>query len=418
MNNSVKISIVIPVYNVEKYIQECIESLRCQTFQDFEIICVDDGSTDKTLGILRDFKLKDNRISILQQHHSGAGAARNNGIKLARGKYIQFLDSDDYFEPTMLQELYEHAEKFNADITVCSAKKVDEEGNIIESGNPNSPINLDITPLETPFSWKDYKKNIFCMFNVPSWNKLYLKDLITSNNLTFQNISCCNDVSFGHISKILANKIVVFKKELINYRYNRNESITKHRAEFPQNIILSLFEVKSFLEEQELYNELKEGFLSAVKMHICWELPLFNETQYNEFLTKFKEIMPLEFEQCKSILKSSNYITPEYLNKVIANKKVMLWGASLFIKKVLANEKEANPNIIGFIDRNSASWGKQCGNYKIYPPEAITQLNPQAVLLTVYSNNKIIYDLLKDEFKTNYPNIELLPNIFEGDTNG
>lgn len=134
-----KISIVIPVYNVEKYLRKCFDSILNQTFQDFEIICVDDGSTDKSLEILQEYKRKDDRFIILQQRHAGAGAARNHGIKLAEGKYIQFLDSDDYFEPNLLEEMYTRAEKSGAEITVCSSRKVDDEGNITESGNPNNP---------------------------------------------------------------------------------------------------------------------------------------------------------------------------------------------------------------------------------------------------------------------------------------
>ena len=122
----IQISIIIPVYNVEKYLRECLNSILNQTFQDFEIICVDDGSTDKSLEILQEYKRKDDRFVILQQRHSGAGSARNNGIRLAAGKYIQFLDSDDYFEPTLLEEMFDHAEKFDADLTVCSSRKVDD----------------------------------------------------------------------------------------------------------------------------------------------------------------------------------------------------------------------------------------------------------------------------------------------------
>ena len=101
-----KISVIIPVYNVEKYLPECLESILNQNFQDFEIICVDDGSTDRSLDILQEYKRKDDRFVILQQRHAGAGAARNHGIKLAEGKYIQFLDSDDYFEPTLLETIF------------------------------------------------------------------------------------------------------------------------------------------------------------------------------------------------------------------------------------------------------------------------------------------------------------------------
>ena len=181
-----KISIIIPVYNVEKFLSECLDSILYQTFQNFEIICVDDGSYDNSLNILHKYKSKDNRFIILKQKHSGAGAARNLGIKYAKSKYLQFLDADDCFEPTFLEEMYRHAEKFNADITVCSARKINSDGITIETNNPLWPLNLDKVPLERVFNRKNYPEDIFGLFCVVPWNKLYRKNLIVDNNLEFQ----------------------------------------------------------------------------------------------------------------------------------------------------------------------------------------------------------------------------------------
>ena len=412
MEEKFKISIVIPVYNVEKYLHQCLNSILNQTFQNFEIICIDDGSTDSSLEILQEYKRKDDRFVVIQQNHFGAGFARNSGIRIAYGKYIQFLDADDYFEPTMLEELYNHAEKYGADLTVCSSRKVDNEGNIVESGNPNSPINLDKTPLEQPFNWKDFKDDIFCLFNVPSWNKLYLKDLILSNNLQFQNLTSCNDVAFGHISKICAKKIVVFNKELINYRCNRSGSISEYRAKHSKNILLAALQIKEFLENRGIFEELKKSYIRVIKSHIAWELGHCNDSQYETFVQNLKELMPNDWKFFNSVLRR-DYITPTYLKNFIGSNRVMLWGASLFIQKVLAQENKKNQNILGIIDRNEASWGKNCGNYKIYSPNALSDLKPDGIILTVLSNNEPIYESLKQELAEKYPDIELLPNIFE-----
>ena len=96
----VKVSVIIPVYNVEPYLKQCMDSVVGQTLKDIEIICVDDGSTDGSLDILREYAAEDNRIQIIEQKNAGAGAARNNGMRHATGKYLSFLDSDDFFEPT------------------------------------------------------------------------------------------------------------------------------------------------------------------------------------------------------------------------------------------------------------------------------------------------------------------------------
>ena len=95
-----KVSVIIPVYNVEPYLKQCMDSVVGQTLKDIEIICVDDGSTDGSLDILKEYATEDSRIQIIEQKNAGAGAARNNGMRHATGKYLSFLDSDDFFEPT------------------------------------------------------------------------------------------------------------------------------------------------------------------------------------------------------------------------------------------------------------------------------------------------------------------------------
>lgn len=407
----VKISIIIPFYNVEKYLRECLDSILNQTFQDFEIICVDDGSTDKSLEILQEYKRKDDRFVILQQRHSGAGAARNYGIKSAKGKYVQFLDSDDWFEPEMLEELYSRAEKFNTDIVVCSSRKFDEEGNLLESGKQNASFDTDITPQEQPFSGLDFKENIFCINNTAPWNKLYLKQFLLDNNIKFQNLTSCNDVAFSLESLACAKRIVAFNKEYINRRYGRSGSITEKRANSADNIVRAYLEVKRFLKARELYDIYEKTLINVIKKGINGEISLCNDEQYKKFVTGLKQLMSEDWQIFASILKK-DYITPEYLNQFIGDKKVLLWGTSLFIQEVLKNEKSPNPNILGFIDKNCTKWGKMCGKYEIYPPKAINELKPDGVLMTVLSEHETVYESLKKEFEEKYSRVELLPNIF------
>ena len=406
------ISIIIPVFNVEKYLRECLDSLLNQTYQDFEVICVDDGSTDESYKILEEYKNKDERFVIIQQNNKGAGAARNRGIELAKGEYIQFLDSDDYFEPNMLEKLCSVAKKNDTDIVVCSARKVDENKNIIESGNPLWPININKVVFDKVFSPEDFREDIFGLFCVVPWNKLYKRSLIVENGLKFQNLSSSNDVGFGHNSRICANRIIVIKDELINYRFNREGSIAKVRASSCENIIKAADFVKKFLVSKGIYSNYKKGFIKGFKNHIRSGISLCNNEQYLKLIQDCKNIIPDEWNEFKPVFQKT-YITPEYLKNIIGDKKTLLWGASIFIRGVLESEKEKNPNIIGIVDRNKSLWGKQVGSYTVYSPDMIRELNPDAVLLTVLSNNEDIYKDLIGLFSQEYPNIELLPNIFE-----
>ncbi len=407
----VKISIIIPVYNVEKYLQKCLDSILKQTFQNFEIICVDDSSTDNSLKILKEYKQKDDRFVILQQNHLGAGAARNRGLKLAKGKYIQFLDSDDYFEPTLLEEMYIRAEKFNSDITICSSKKVDDKGNIIETKSPNFPINIDKIPMEQIFNKQNFKDDIFCLLIPVVWNKLFLKTFIEKNQLMFPNLPIYEDIVFVHQTVISADKIVAFNKELVNYRFNRPGSLVSTRSKHTIDAIKACIYLGEFLKNRGLMPEFENAYKKVVINHIQAEISYCNDKEYEIFLKKFKNLVP-DWQKYRSALRK-DYITPEYLKQFIGNKKVMLWGASLFLKQVLEKETQKNPNILGIIDRNIMAVGKSLGNYKIYPPSSILDLKPDGVILTVFSNNESIYKSLKEGFKKNYPGVELLPNIFE-----
>ncbi|HFI0430083.1 TPA: glycosyltransferase family 2 protein, partial [Streptococcus suis] len=125
------ISVCVPVYNSSTYLKECIESIRNQTFKDLEIICVDDGSTDNSLEILKEFQKLDPRIQlIVQERNMGVGAARNRAIDLASGQYMSFIDSDDFIEPEMFEELYNKAIEKDAEIAICDVNLYSDGGRL------------------------------------------------------------------------------------------------------------------------------------------------------------------------------------------------------------------------------------------------------------------------------------------------
>lgn len=414
--NQVKISVIIPVYNVERFLEKCLDSILYQTFKDFEVICIDDGSTDNSLSILKSYKKKDKRIKIYTQNNRGAGVARNFGLKKAQGKYIQFLDSDDYFDKKLLEKLFNLAEKNNADLVICSSRKVDDFGNIIESQNPNMPINLNKAPLNKVFNKFDYKEDIFSLFTPIPWNKLILKDLIINNSIEFPDLKIYEDIAFAHSLVVCAEKIIAINEELINYRFNRAGSHANIRSKNTIEMVKSCLKLKEFLQEKGIFQEFEKAFNKAFINHIRSEISFCHEEEYQKFLSEFKNLLPNEWEKYQNGLRK-NHITIEYLNKIIGNRPVLFYGASLFIRKILEQETIKNPNILGIIDKNTALWNKTCGNYQIYSPEKIKELKPEGILLTILSNNEDIYLNLKEELSENFPDIELLQNIFDEENN-
>lgn len=405
----VAISIVIPVYNIEKYLKECLDSLVNQTFKDFEVICVNDGSKDRSLDILNEYAKKDSRFIVVTQENGGSGSARNNGLSRARGKYVQFLDGDDYFEPELLEKLYNLAEKHEAHIAVCSSRKVDDEGNITETRNPNSPLNLAKVLLNKVFNYQDFPEDIFSLIGTIPWNKLYLREMLLKNNLKYPSLTGPDDLCFVHMANVCAEKIVVIDDELINYRYNRPGSVQTYRANHTLDIVRAFLFIKDFLKEKGLYDFLEKAYFKALVFSVRWEISLCNDEQYKKFVEELKVLFPNDWKTFEPALKK-DYITMDYLKKFIGDKKIYLWGASIFIKNILEKDAQKLSNILGVIDKNEASWGKDFCGYEIVPPKVL-ELNPADVLVTVY-NNPDAYNSIKKEVEENYINSKVLDNIF------
>ena len=405
----VAISIVIPVYNIEKYLKECLDSLINQTFKDFEVICVNDGSKDNSLEILNKYSKKDSRFKVVSQENGGSGSARNNGLSRALGKYVQFLDGDDYFEPQMLETMYNLAEKHDAEIAVCSSRKVDDEGNVTESRNPNSPLNLSKIVLNKPFSNKDFPDDIFSLTGTAPWNKLYLREMLLKNNLKFPKLIGPDDLCFVHMAIASAERVVAIDSEFINYRYNRPGSVQTYRANHTIDIVRAFLFIKEFLQIKGLYNILQKAYYKALSFSVRWEISLCNDEQYKTFIEDLKNLFPYDWQDFASVLRK-DYIDFNYINEFIGNKKVYLWGASNYIKRILEQETERSPKILGIIDKNEASWGKDFCGYKIFSPEVL-KTHPADVLVTVYNSSDAYFEI-KKEVEEIYVQVNVLENIF------
>ena len=171
MNNP-KISVIVPVYNVEKYLSECLDSIINQTLKDIEIICLNDGSTDNLLSILKDYAHKDTRIKIIDKENEGLGYTRKVGLDVATGKYILFCDSDDYYaELTAFEELYNLIDKLKVDVLIFEFIRFDKnKGFYIEERDLfNNP------PQKEIFSYLDINNILF--FRAYTWKKIYSKKI-------------------------------------------------------------------------------------------------------------------------------------------------------------------------------------------------------------------------------------------------
>ena len=209
-----KVSIIVPVYNAEKYLEKALNSLVSQTLPDIEIICVNDGSTDNSLEILERFSNLDERIVVVTQPNSGQSVARNLGLKLAKGEYIGFLDADDWVEPDTFEKLYFKAN--GSDISICSIKVCSNDGEKLD----DPYLSLKVFPKnfdEKVFTHNDCSDFLFRICVTP-WNKIYRRDFLSSFSIKFQDGVNFEDNIFFLESFLNASSVVLERNAYVCYR--------------------------------------------------------------------------------------------------------------------------------------------------------------------------------------------------------
>ena len=294
MNNEPLISVIVPVYNVEKYLGQCLDSIINQTLKDIEIICVDDGSTDGSLDILNSYKEKDDRIIILKQKNLYAGVARNNGAKAAKGKYLSFLDSDDFFDVNMLQDMYNQAEKDKSDIVICGWKNYDNRTNKVIAIH-----NIDISiERKSPFSPESIKKDLFTFCKPNPWTKLFRNSWFKENNLQFENFISCNDLTCIYTALICSKKISIVNKPYVYYRANQSNNLTAKRNNHFDCFIGSVNKLKENMIKLNKFDTYKETFIKRMSGCMSWELSRCTEQQKQSYKTLIKDTLDKDVYNC------------------------------------------------------------------------------------------------------------------------
>lgn len=238
----IKVSVIIPIYNMEKYISNSLENLMNQTFTEFEVILVNDGSTDNSEFLCDEFAKRDKRVQVIHKKNEGAGYARNKGIEVATGKYLVFIDIDDILEVNMLEKMYYNIEKYNVDLVICNHNSFKDDKKIKLIKNINENIKVDGTD-----NCRKTYLNLLKESKIQTpWDKIYKSEIIKSNNLKFPNMKRCQDAAFNCLYFNYVNSYKIIKDSLYNYREN---NMKLELLKFPKNY----FEI--ILELDGVYNE-------------------------------------------------------------------------------------------------------------------------------------------------------------------
>lgn len=323
----VKVSIIMPTYNVEKYFRQCIESVINQTLTDIEIIPVDDGSPDNCGAIMDEYAGKDSRIKPIHQKNGGYGKAVNAGIEVATGEYIGIVETDDYIEPDMYEKLYIQAKKFNADVCKSSFYRynsfADKE---IQNLKWQDEIqNIEEYPNDRSFTISEYPR--LFMFHASIWSNIYNTDFLRKNNIKINGTRSASYQDFPFMAEVMckANRIAVVHDYLYHWRVEPSQnSSTNQNGKRLLIMPDQCEEVKKIVKEQNLYDVLKEtmykhfllanwAFYHAIKFEYQREYfyklkHLFSEIEKDPTF-QWKYFYEGDISFIKKILKGYYYLT-------------------------------------------------------------------------------------------------------------
>ena len=293
-----KVSVIVPVYNVEKYITKCLDSLVNQTLKDIEIIVVNDGTKDNSEEIINSYLKKYSNIKYFKKENGGQGSARNLGLKHATGEYVGYVDSDDYVELDMFEKMYNKAIADNSDIVICNSYNVINDKKIVESRVKY---------------YDDYRDAFFGKMAV--WDKIYKRNLLLDNNMEFRSKVWYEDLDFTLKILSKANKISFIDEPLYNYLIREGSTMNNLNLDKNMDIILAFDEVLKFIDKK--YYDIIE-FLAVDHIFISTTVRIINaDAKRNmkmELINKINNYMDVNFP---------NYKKNKYIRLLPRNRKIV-----------------------------------------------------------------------------------------------
>lgn len=266
MSNKPKISIIIPVYKSEKYIKKCVESALNQSLKDIEVICVNDGSPDSSLNILKEIQKNNDNLVIIDKRNEGVWKARIDGVKKATGEYIGFLDSDDYLDKEFAKKMYESAKEKKSDIVICGFSRIDSDSTKVLSQEMKYPkdrvIELEKNPEEV------------ISINTALWNKIYKSSLLKNLKEINNPPRILEDMMFLSLVYLHTEKISFVEDYLYNYMVIQGSAMNTLKDNDIESIKSAMLEVKAEYNSNNASKEMHEVLASIAFLHLGISLML------------------------------------------------------------------------------------------------------------------------------------------------
>jgi glycosyltransferase involved in cell wall biosynthesis len=292
MSDSPLLSVILPVYNAEEHLRECFESVLSQPVGDREILVIDDGSTDGSRQIIDEYAKKGSDIKVVSQENRGVSAARNAGIKQARGKWLSFLDADDFYEPDALSGALTRAEEIGCDLLLCTYYQYDDMSDLKRAVDQHFSDTRLPARLEEPFSYRDVSDTFFQLISPTVSAKIWRRDFVIKSGLAFdEGLKHGEDQVFSSLGSALAEKIATYRKPLFSYRKFWGGNSVPEREQFDPLNVEYQFRFKDAIEKLGVLDALRKSYtnkiLQEVKLQITY---LDNLTEYRKLAAYYREI--------------------------------------------------------------------------------------------------------------------------------
>ena len=263
------VSVVLPVYNIEAHLKQCLDSVLGQSLRELEVICVDDGSTDASPDILKEYAQRDKRLRVITQTNAGPGLARNRGMAAAIGEYLIFLDSDDWFEPDFLEKMLFRAEETQADVVICKAVEFDTHTGkelLTEWMLKEHYLPGDV------FKPEEIAGYLFQFTYGMPWDKFYRREWIVETEIQYPPLKNSEDLAFVFPALLSAGKIAILPHVMIHHRVNRSASVSNSRTAQPEAPYQAFEIVKEYLESQGKMELYRQSFLNWAMEFLVWHI--------------------------------------------------------------------------------------------------------------------------------------------------
>ena len=339
-----KVSVIIPVYNVEKYLEKTLDSVINQSLKDIEIICIDNASTDKTPDILKKYEAKDNRFKLFKNSlNLKQGLARNFGIEKAIGEYVFFIDGDDFMSEDCLEKMYSKIKSDDSDITICCWALYDDKSGKINDKHTYALLKQIPEELnEKTFSWRDIKYSIFWQSSVP-WDKIYKRSFLIDKNVKFPGDLFFEDNVFVYDAFFKSSKISIIRNILMFYRTNRRGAVTNTRDKTFFDYLKIFNLIGENLKKIDLYDEMKYMYFDYKIITLMW--------WYNKIKIKYKKqfynLIKKDFEKIEFREEEKEFVRNKtlFLLDRVKNNSFFVYYPLSFLDKIYRIEKGPKYNV-------------------------------------------------------------------------